>query len=91
VEPESVTLILGAEEVKLPRDDVKQIMARVVERSFLPQELREVLADALTTGSSRVNDAHRIELLSVLEAMHSRELRHLWDVAQNPILPAGGL
>jgi hypothetical protein len=98
VEVEHVTLTLGAEKVVLPSDDVEQIRGRLVEQPLVTQALRRVLAEALRTGSGRIVEEHRSELITAVEGIerdrpdfYSPELRLLWEVAQNPILLTDGL
>jgi hypothetical protein len=94
VEGEIVTLSLGHEPVDLPYGDVKEMRDRLVERPIPTRELRHVLSNALDAGHGRIDEDHRPELLSVLEAIKSERpdhfssaLRRLYVVAQKPITP----
>lgn len=89
-----MTLTLGAEEVELPHDAVKQIRDRLVAPLGTTQDLYIVLTEALQTGSGRIVEAHRLDLVSVIEAVKNErpgdyrpELHRLRTVAQKPIIP----
>jgi hypothetical protein len=94
VEVEIVTLSLGHQPVDLGYVDVKEIRDRLVEPRLSAQELRHVLSNALDLGHGRVDESHRLELVTALQGIESERpdffsaaLRRLYEAAQDPILP----
>jgi len=89
-----VTLSLGHQPVDLGYVDVKEIRDRLVEPRLSAQELRHVLSNALDLGHGRVDESHRLELVTALQGIESERpdffsaaLRRLYEAAQDPILP----
>ena len=98
VEGEIVTLSLGLQPVDLEYVDVKEIRDRLVEPSLSAQGLRHVLSNALDSGHGRIDESHRLELVTALQGIESERrpeffshaLRRLYEAAQNPIIPNAG-
>lgn len=89
-----MTLTLGNEPVGLPYVDVKEIRDRLVEARLPARELRHVLSNALDSGHGRIDEGHRLELVTTLEGIETERpdffspaLRRLAQVAQEPIAP----
>jgi hypothetical protein len=87
-------LTLGREPVDLHYVDVKEVRDRLVERRVSTHELRHVLSNALDSGRGRIDEGHRLELVTALEGIESDRpdyfsaaLRRLAQVAQKPITP----
>jgi hypothetical protein len=94
MEIEIVTLTLGHQPVDLEYVDVKEIRDRLVERRTSAQELRHVLSNALDAGHGRIDESHRLELVTALQGIESERpdffspaLGRLYEAAQDPILP----
>ena len=96
MEVEIVTLSLGLQPVDLGYADVKEIRDRLVEPSPSAQGLRHVLSNALDSGHGRIDESHRLELVTTLQAIESERpdffspaLGRLYEAAQDPIIPTG--
>ena len=94
MEVEIVTLSLGHQPVDLGYVDVKKIRDRLVEPRLSAQELRHVLSNALDSGRGRIDESHRLELVTAVQGIESERpdffspaLRRLYEAAQKPILP----
>jgi hypothetical protein len=94
VEVEIVTLSLGHQPVDLGYVDVKEIRDRLVEPRRSARELRHVLSNALDSGHGRIDESHRLELVTALQGIESERpdlfslaLRRLYEAAQKRILP----
>ena len=91
-----MTLSLGLQPVDLGYADVKEIRDRLVEPSLSVQGLRHVLSNALDAGHGRIDESHRLELVTTLQAIESEAphffspaLGRLYEAAQDPIIPTG--
>ena len=89
-----MTLTLGHQPVDLEYLDVKQIRDRLVEPRLSARELRHVLSNALDSGRGRIDENHRLELVTALQGIESERpdffspaLGRLYEAAQDPILP----
>ena len=89
-----MTLSLGHQPVDLGYIDVKEIRDRLVEPRLSVQELRHVLSNALDSGHGRIDESHRLELVTALQGIESERpdlfssaLRRLYDASQKPIIP----
>ena len=91
-----MTLTLGHQPVDLEYVDVKEIRDRLVEPRVSTRELRHMLSNALDSGHGRIDESHRLELVTTLQAIESERpdffspaLGRLYEAAQDPIIPTG--
>ena len=92
-----MTLSLGLQPVDLGYADVKEIRDRLVEPILSAQGAPpHVLSNALDSGHGRIDESHRLELVTTLQAIESERpdffspaLGRLYEAAQDPIIPTG--